>query len=211
MMCNDSPETMRFAEAVVKGQDDDDEMDSLIEKTDLIGTWFLEGHPMHMMQLAAQHNRVNVLRNLLERRKDEIDVNVAHGFPQSMRTPLHYACMTRSIDVVEFLVKVPGINLNALDDFGNTPLDHFFTTFEEDSEHDETRGVMALLRAGATLPTNYDTQIVPRLKLFGRKKKLLKVVDRVRLATTLMMRGGVQTKNGTSLPDDLIRKTVTLL
>lgn len=58
---------------------------------------------------------------MLEKRNPATTIDVNYKY-QSGWTPLHYASMSPSITIISRLINHPRIDVNALTDFGDTPL-----------------------------------------------------------------------------------------
>ena len=74
----------------------------------------------------------------------EVELLVTHGADVNAKglgemTPLHWAVNSCSVEMVEFLLKCPGIDLSGQDDEGRTPLEYAYEKFES-TESDVLEG-----------------------------------------------------------------------
>lgn len=72
--------------------------------------------PLH---LACQNGYLSIVKALLENENHKIDVNIKDIIGW---VPLCYAILSQNKDIINLLVKHPGINLNVKDKVSNTPL-----------------------------------------------------------------------------------------
>jgi len=70
---------------------------------------------------AILKNQPYAVFNFLEKGNKQLPIDINYRF-QSNWSPLHYAAMHSSIQIISRLINHPRININVTTDFGETPL-----------------------------------------------------------------------------------------
>lgn len=132
------------------------------------------------IQVAIANNKFEIIKFLLEN-------GVPLDFKSEIKkyTLLHYAATTYSIEIIEFLL-AKGLDVNALDFDGNTPLHHACNNWEHPDI--QTEIIKLLLEHGADvsmknkkeitplgildrIKTDIAPELIPLLKSYAKKKE----------------------------------------
>ncbi len=157
-------------------------------------------YDVHVLHWAAYHGSVRALKLFIEEYGED-DVNVRSS--DSEFTPLHLAAnIEHPGDTLKYLLSVPGIDVNAEDACGTTPMEYLLNSVYGSGLE---KNVLKLLRAGAYPPDDWR-------ELKGEMSDVKRIFERVVLAETLMSvrhckRLGVKSKLNV-LPDDLFEKLI---
>ncbi|RPA97773.1 ankyrin, partial [Choiromyces venosus 120613-1] len=73
---------------------------------------------------AAREGNLVIMRLLVEEGDADINLSGENGGDFLLRTPLHFAAIRGHLSVVKFLVKCEGVDINARDALGDSPLDY---------------------------------------------------------------------------------------
>ncbi len=161
--------------------------------------------PTHALIHAVSCNDAYAVEKLLERRRD-MDVNSICTIGRDR--PLHWTVYKDAHEALEVLLKTPDIRLYPINIRGKTPLEMLLqvVVWKREVSQGKIKTLSIFLRHGVELPSDYDS-IWKRILC----KEVIDVVDRVRLAQTLMSarckRIGGKSKLNT-LPDDLLKKLI---
>ncbi len=137
------------------------------------------GNHLHAMHVAARTGNVHVMKFLLSRDPTLVNARNPEGY-----TPLHLACRHHVSESIDFLLTVPGVDVNAKVHGRVTPMVEFLDGVVR-NEH--VGAMLNLLRAGAETPPDYDCYLKAHIAHELEQYKFVGIVDHFRFTSRSRM------------------------